>query len=121
MTKLIVEMEMPQMCPCELATEIEGSFYTCFAYYGVVERAVEFDKCVRDGKRPSWCPIVGVLPEQHGRLVDADACSSVLRKLENEAKTNTEKLCYGYAARMFEEAFTIVAAERKDDERTDKA
>jgi hypothetical protein len=22
--------------------------------------------------RPSWCPIIGALPEQHGRLVDAD-------------------------------------------------
>ena len=57
------------------------------------------------------------LPDEHGRLVDADACSSVLRRLENEAKTYTQRLCYGYAARMFEEAFTIIEAKRKDNDR----
>ncbi|MBQ1297908.1 MAG: hypothetical protein IIY21_27970 [Clostridiales bacterium] len=72
MSKLIVEMEMPKSCPCELATEIEGNFYPCFAYYGVVERAVEFDKCMRDGNRPDWCPIKGVLPDEHGDLIDRD-------------------------------------------------
>ena len=60
------------------------------------------------------CPIIAI-PEGHGRLVDAVACASVLKKLENEAVNSTGKLCYGYAARMFAEAFTIIAAERKDD------
>ena len=61
--------------------------------------------------RPEWCPIIAVLPEHHGRLVDADACAGVLIKLENEAVKPTEKLCFGYAAKMFEEAFTIVPAD----------
>jgi hypothetical protein len=68
--------------------------------------------------RPSWCPIICSLPEGHGRLVDADACASVLRKLENEAKTNSEKLCYGYAAKMFKEAFTIVPADTEERSET---
>lgn len=80
MSKLIVEMEMPKSCPCELATEIEGNFYPCFAYYGVVERAVEFDYCVANVTRPDWCPIVGVLPDEHGDLLDRDALLSVKDK-----------------------------------------
>jgi hypothetical protein len=93
-------MEMPQNCiNCDLR-------YECNAFYA-------------PGKPKPFmkgCRIVCQLPEGHGRLVDADACASVLRKLENEAKTNSEKLCYGYAAKMFEEAFTIVpaAAERSE-------
>lgn len=105
MSEVIVRMEMPLNCAvCRCHTD--GWCYML---------SIQPSECAYDS-RPSWCPIIGELPEQHGRLVDADACSSVLRKLENEAKTSTEKLCYGYAARMFEEAFTIIAAERKDDE-----
>lgn len=112
MSKLIVEMNMPQMCPCELATEIEGSFYTCFAYYGVVERAVEFDKCVRDGKRPSWCPIKGVLPEQHGDLVDADTV------LWGEEVPDSEGIVVPVTIGDVIEGYDVpivIAAERKDD------
>lgn len=111
MSKLIVEMEMPTRCGACKCRHVEFDID-----YVAVFCAIKDNLYVKDpDSRPSWCPIKGVLPEEHGRLVDADACSSVLRKLENEAKTNIEKLCYGYAARMFEEAFTIIAAERKDD------
>lgn len=100
---LIIDM------PKKYLTDASGfvSCKMCEKYLPLLHR-----DCHKDFK---GCLIKGVLPDEHGRLVDADACSSVLRKLENEAKTNTEKLCYGYAARMFEEAFTIIAAERKDD------
>lgn len=109
---LIIDMTMPRTCAecpiCQFDNECGDLYHRCGETLNLCEKPYE--------DRNEDCPIKGVLPEQHGRLVDADACSSVLRKLENEAKTNTEKLCYGYAARMFEEAFTIIAAERKDDE-----
>ena len=54
---LMIDMNMPKSCPCELATEIEGNFYPCFAHYGVVSRTKEFDYCVANVTRPDWCPI----------------------------------------------------------------
>ena len=82
MTKLIVEMEMPKSCPCELATEIDGNFYyPCFAYYGAVSRAKEFDDCMENGTRPDWCPIKGMLPKEHGDLVDYDEVEKEFNRL----------------------------------------
>lgn len=108
MTKLIVEMEMPQTCPCEFADYSSGIFRPCFAYYGVVERAVEFDECVRSGKRPDWCPIKGMLPEEHGDLIDADAIweRAGQKKGEADPLRLAAELC---------SSPVIIAAERKDN------
>lgn len=70
MSEVIVRMEMPDWCPCELAIDNNGWFSPCFAYDGIPSRDKEFDDCIENRTRPSWCPILGVLPEQHGRLVD---------------------------------------------------
>jgi hypothetical protein len=107
MSKLIVEMELPKRC-IKCGVRLKCKLYVC----GLQQDIAENLKPLIGDKD---CLIKGVLPDEHGRLVDADACSSVLRKLEREANTNTKKLCYGYAAKMFEEAFAIIAAERKDD------
>ena len=108
MTKLIVEMEMPQACPCELATEIDGNYYPCFAYYGAVSRAKEFDDCMVNGTRPDWCPIKGELPDEHGDLIDRDAL---------------KKQCWhddGFdlwvSHTEIDQQPIVIAAERKDDE-----
>ena len=69
---VVVRMEMPDWCPCVLAEDNNGWYGPCFAYNGIPERAKEFDQCVENMKRPSWCPIICSLPEGHGRLVDAD-------------------------------------------------
>lgn len=71
MSKLIVEMEMPKRCAecdmvqktksgyrCPIASKMHG--FSCIAGRGQIER-------------PWHCPIKGVLPEQHGDLVDRDA------------------------------------------------
>lgn len=105
MTKLIVEMEMPQACPCEFADSSSGIFTPCFAYYGVVERAAEFDKCARSGRRPEWCPIKGVLPEEHGDLIDRDAL--FLKYKEQYDFIDEEDILNAEA---------VIAAEGKDDE-----
>ena len=115
---VVVRMEMPEDCrTCPFSTIC--SFCEGYSDYCVL--APDGTKCgwsFMDGEfpteRPSWCPIICALPEGHGRLVDADACAGVLRKLENEAVKPTEMLCFGYAAKMFEEAFTIVPADASD-------
>lgn len=115
MTKLIVEMEMPRACPCELATEIEGNFYPCFAYYGVVERAVEFDYCVADETRPDWCPILGVLPEKHGDLIDRQ---DAIKEFEPYAEYESNRSNAEWVSRIkavLNLMTPVIAAERKDD------
>lgn len=63
MSKLIVEMEMPHSCfdcPCH---NREGGYYCQVDKY---HRYIYNDI-------PLWCPIVGILPEEHGDLIDRDA------------------------------------------------
>lgn len=114
MSECVVRMELPTSCEeCPLVQTDENDWgdvmsRTCnLIYKGYLSD-------VPKGERRADCPIICQLPERHGRLVDADACAGVLRKLENEAVKPTEKLCFGYAAKMFEEAFTIVPAERSE-------
>jgi hypothetical protein len=123
MTKLIVEMEMPQACPCEFADSSSGIFTPCFAYYGVVERAAEFDKCVKSGKRPDWCPIKGVLPDGHGDLVDYDEVEKEFNRLLTYMEEVPDEngviwfkretiMPRGYTMKFH----TIIPAERRKDE-----
>lgn len=70
MSKLIVEMEMPQACPCDL---IGIGYAMCCSAANSKKRIVEYDECVKNGTRPDWCPIKGELPEEHGDLIDRDA------------------------------------------------
>lgn len=97
---VIVRMEMPMNCPCELSAEVfdpsgnYGGHQPCFAWYGIPARSKEFDRCVVRSERPAWCPIIGELPEQHGDLINreyaiASACSGLtmtLRTAEGEEK-----------------------------------
>jgi hypothetical protein len=72
--KLIVEMEMPQACPCEFADySSHGIFRPCFAWNGIPARWSEVEKCAENGTRPDWCPIKGILPDEHGLedMIDA--------------------------------------------------
>ena len=112
MSECVVRMEMPKegchTCDARCVSALYG--YIC----GIERKNVM--PFLGKKNRPDWCPIICALPENHGRLVDANACAGVLRKLENEAVKPTEKLCFGYAAKMFEEAFTIVPAEAERSE-----
>lgn len=69
---VIVRMDMPKDCAyCPMShwnkmNELTG----CDAVGGkrYVSSKDEFWRVTR----PSWCPIIGVLPEQHGDLIDRD-------------------------------------------------
>lgn len=99
--KLIVEMDMPRFCAeCPMCDNV---------YYGDDVRksfCVAFDdrKEILTEDRPSWCPIKGVLPEQHGDLIDRDEI------------VMPHDICDGHEAMEFvNETPVIIAAERKDD------
>ena len=119
MSKLIVEMEMPKGCPCELSAEVfdpsgnYGGHEPCFAWYGIPARSKEFDRCVVRSERPSWCPICGVLPEEHGDLIDRDKLKRAFcNHCDGDEPCSEPCVDIG----LIETAPTVIAAERKDDE-----
>lgn len=105
MTKLIVEMEMPRACPCDLIGV--GYAMCCSGVIGLPKRIVEYDECVKNGTRPDWCPIKGVLPDTHGDLIDRD-------KLLNDIEMY--HVSEGWFQHWVELQDAVVAAEGKDDE-----
>lgn len=111
MSKLIVEMEMPRSCPCEFADySSHGIFRPCFAWNGIPARWHEVEKCAENGTRPDWCPIVGVLPDEHGDLIDRDALlETCIYYYINPNKGAVD-------ADNIQDMPVIIAAERKDDE-----
>lgn len=111
MTKLIVEMEMPQACPCDL---IGIGYAMCCSAANSKKRIVEYDECVKNGTKPDWCPIKGVLPEEHGDLVDADTV------LWGEEVPDSEGIVVPVTIGDVIEGYDVpivIAAERKDDGR----
>ncbi len=84
MSKLIVEMEMPKDCWCcpnghpDWIFNDDGAVQmVCFCSICNTE---EDDKWISETEteRPSWCPIIGILPEQHGRLGDLDKLAKMV-------------------------------------------
>lgn len=116
MSKLIVEMEMPYRCPCVLAVDNNGWFSPCFAYHGIPEREKEFDACIEKGMRPDWCPIVGVLPDEHGDLVDKETAKNAFDSSFLTFRMKDGETMRGFYQRTIDELPVIFAAERKDDE-----
>lgn len=68
MSECVVRMEMPENCEaCPMCGTASGGngMYELWCMCG--------DFSTRSRKRPDNCPIICALPENHGRLVDADA------------------------------------------------
>ena len=65
---VLVEMPMPECCPCELSHPSDGWHdLPCFASQGIKGRKAarwkEFDECVANHTRPDWCPIKGEIQD----------------------------------------------------------
>lgn len=101
MSEFVVKIdmeEMPKSCDdCDIAIKYQrfGTEIYCpyFGWYA------DRDKC----------PIICQLPEGHGRLVDADAVESIIRKWFEEIKLNPDILLDGVKSLP-----TIVPAERSE-------
>ena len=108
MSKLIVEMEMPENCKkCPLVGMDHFGQIRCKGQGG---RLIHLKNFQTEIERPSWCPIVGVLPEEHGDLVDRDAL------LETCIYYNIDPNKSAVDADNIQDMPVIIAAERKDDE-----
>lgn len=100
MSKLIVEMEMKNRCiKCQVRL-------ACKRYIEALQTMDGIEKM--RAKIGSYdCLIKGVLPEQHGDLVDRD---------ELKEKFIAGDFIGDYARKKIDAAPTVIAAERKDDE-----
>jgi hypothetical protein len=118
MSKLIVEMEMPKSCPCNL---IGIGYAMCCSAANTRKRIAEYDECVKNGTRPDWCPIKGVLPDEHGDLIDRDKFVDkyIRHYTEQERKMNlvfaAVEVKQQFADMICDER-AVIAAERKDDD-----
>ena len=80
MSECVVRMEMPKdcvRCPCGHSDWIWGDddkekmvWFCGIDHDSENERHYQLE--TEFGSRPSYCPILAVLPEKHGRLVDID-------------------------------------------------
>jgi hypothetical protein len=114
MTKLIVEMEMPRDCWCctnghadWIYNDDGAAQMVCFCNICNTE---EDDKWISETEteRPSWCPIVGVLPDEHGDLVDRSLlCADLVGVILSHRGLGIDEVIARQPA--------IIAAERKDD------
>lgn len=100
---LIIDMPMPTRCDrCPCALVIDGMWY-CKAFddsaiYGNPPR-----------KRRDWCPIKGVLPDEHGDLIDRD-------ELKEKKVYSHERHEYVVPVAYIDWQDAVIKAERKDDE-----
>lgn len=100
--KLIVEMEMPKCC------------WECACCDTEYQYCVASRKQLDDlNERPSWCPIKGVLPDEHGDLVDTD---TVLwgEVLDSEGIVLQVPVTIGDVIDGYDVPI-VIAAERKDE------
>jgi hypothetical protein len=109
MSKLIVEMEMPIGCAnCPMADDDSRFCKATKKYIPML--------C-----KPSWCPIVCELPEQHGDLIDRDEIKTEMLKRmpmlcmttsgDNPVVCTRQEILH-----LISHAEAVIAAERKDDD-----
>lgn len=107
MSKLIVEMEMP--IGCTWTDENENGHHCPLL-------DIDCDCVLQEkGRKIGWdeqyanCPIVGVLPEQHGRLIDA---STVIGIQQDEEDNDVPVTVDDYLGLQFPVPTIVPATER---------
>lgn len=132
MSKLIVEMEMPQRCfDCPMHDWTYGlhgtrqNMLVCNAHHELTP--ILCQTILNGDERPDWCPIKGVLPDGHGDLIDRHKTAEELNEMADEVYNDfplvdRETLAsWDHGIRMAAQYVQNLAgrkdaAERKDDE-----
>ena len=103
---LIIDMPMPKCCADCPMIALSDRGMICLCTEALLE--IDYDK-----KRPSWCPIKGVLPDEHGDLIDKDKLKRAFcNHCDGDEPCSEPCVDIG----LIETAPTVIAAERKDDE-----
>ena len=107
MSEVIVRMKMPKSCnDCGLA--VDG---WCYAILATAPQPGDLDFV----KRPDWCPILAVLPEQHGRLVDAYEIVRFKERLVVDADKIKPEIRYVVDTKYICDIPTIVPATERSE------
>lgn len=110
---LIIDMPMPEdcvYCPMSHWNKLD-EFTGCEVAAGKLFAATRDKEYANSVGRPDWCPIKGELPDEHGDLIDRDELK-VMKVYSHERHEYIVPVSYI----DWEQA--VIAAERKDDERT---
>ena len=114
MSKLIVETEMDGIPNCC------GLCDPLFAVVCATKHDQTIDKMMLRVGRPSWCPIKGELPDEHGDLIDRDAYLKLLESYIESKRGVCENKEFIVALQAISKQIkcvkAVIAAERKDDE-----
>ena len=111
MSEVIVRMGFHKNClGCDLRQIVYGDSYADTDVYCSKENRFVGKRfgSTKDLARPDWCPIIGVLPEQHGDLIDRELLFRDIVELIITRK--------GTLSEVIEKQKAVIAAERKDDE-----
>jgi hypothetical protein len=89
-----------------------GDYPMCIATQET--RGYNFDTL---NKKMDKCPIKGVLPDEHGDLIDRDKAKDAFDSSFLTFRMKDGETMRGFYQRTIAELPTVIAAERKDDER----
>ena len=107
MSKLIVEMEMPKRC-IKCGVRLKCKLYVC----GLQQDIAENLKPLIGDKD---CLITGVLPDEHGDLIDRDVASKAFSRAFDECDKDVAVFSVNGVVSVLECQTAVIAAERKDD------
>lgn len=101
---LIVEGKMPTCCGlcCECLGGGSDAYYCNRAKRQISEVVPPYDK------RMERCPIIGEIPDEHGRLIDADALKKRMTELLRHDYVFDEVGCFG----LVKDAPTVLEASK---------
>lgn len=79
---LIIDMPMPRDCICCPMAHWNklDEFTGCEVAEGKLFEVTRNKEYAESNYRPDWCPIKGVLPDEHGDLIDRDAVKKEIMK-----------------------------------------
>lgn len=98
---LIIDAPMPKNClSCPMKEHCSA-----FGKLHFNERLKMLDESIRADK----CPIIGEIPDRHGRLIDADAIISKIERMVHPDDL-TYTIAHGILKQIVEDAETIVEA-----------
>lgn len=122
MSECVVRMKLPEGC---VWRDDKGHIKMCPLYWEDESRCQGKDGKKApwyDGKRPYWCPIICQLPEEHGRLVDAEEMYKKSEAFCNQCRQgehDCEKCNYIVAQGYMYKSPTIVPAAPKEENQDD--
>lgn len=114
---LIVDMKMPERCGACPCRHVEFDIDRVAVFCALLDNEFVEDP----DSIPTWCPIKGVLPDEHGDLIDRDVSIQTFKCIEEAPYSGFDGQEAFYAPEDVVATLlcqdVVIAAERKDDER----